>query len=107
MRQRHRYEVWSYSTYWEKWIRDIYPDADSAITRYEDLLLFGEAVRPPRLANSPLPLKDRMGFVLSRMFKRPSFGQSRASATVSVCVRSKRRPRNSQFTERPAFDADQ
>lgn len=77
--RRCRYEVWSYSTTWEKWIRDIYPDKGSATMRYEDLLLFGEAARPPRPANLPLPLKDRVGFALSGIFKRPSFGQRLAT----------------------------
>ncbi|QAU33446.1 hypothetical protein [Janthinobacterium sp. 17J80-10] len=75
--QRSRYEVWTYSTAWGKWIRDIYPDKASAIMRYEDLLLFGETARPPRPANLPLPLKDRVGFALSGIFKRPSFGEER------------------------------
>lgn len=74
--RRHRYEVWSYSTDWGKWIRDIYPDLATATMRYEDLILFGEAARPPRPANLRLPLKDRLGFTLSQIFKRPSFGQS-------------------------------
>ncbi|RJG03656.1 hypothetical protein [Noviherbaspirillum sedimenti] len=76
---RCRYEVWSYSTAWGKWIRDIYPDLGTATMRYEDLLLFGEAARPPRPANLPLPLKDRLGFALSRIFKRARFGQSSAN----------------------------
>lgn len=81
--RRRRYEVWSYSPTWGKWIRDIYPDVHSATMRYEDLVLFGGIARPPRPANLRLPVKDRLGFVLSRIFKRPSFGKSLASSRNS------------------------
>lgn len=70
---RRRYEVWSYSTTWGKWIRDIYPDAGSALMRYEYLQMRGEAVRPPRPANQRLPWRDRLGFTLSRVAGRPVF----------------------------------
>ncbi len=73
---RRRYEVWSYSATWQKWIRDIYPDLESARMRYEDLLMFGGAALPPRPANLRLPVKERLGFALSRVLKRPSLGQS-------------------------------
>ena len=80
---RRRYEVWSYSATWQKWIRDIYPDFESARMRYEDLQLFGGAALPPRPANLRLPVKNKLGFALSRILKRPSFGHGRGGSMHS------------------------
>ncbi len=72
---RSRYEVWRYSPSWGKWIRDIYPDGIEAARRYESLLRKGKTARPPRPFNSGLPLADRVGFMVSRLFRRTNTGK--------------------------------
>jgi hypothetical protein len=65
-----RYEVWSYSKSWKKWIRNIYPSLDDAQKRYERLHTIGRRVKPPQPMNTGLPLLDRLKTLLAQPFTR-------------------------------------
>jgi hypothetical protein len=65
-----RYEVWSYSKSWKKWIRNIYPSLDDAQKRYERLRAIGRTVKPPQPMNTGLPLLDRLKTFFIQPFMR-------------------------------------
>ena len=55
-----RYEVWSYSKSWKKWIRNIYPSLDEAQKRYERLRGLGRKAKQPQPMNTGLSIFDRL-----------------------------------------------
>lgn len=65
-----RYEVWSYSKSWKKWIRNIYSSLEDAQKRYERLHGIGRRVKPPQPMNTGLPLLDRVKTFLVQPFMR-------------------------------------
>lgn len=81
---RVRYEVWRYSNTWGKWVRDIYPDADEAMQRYERLRRHGKTARPPRPFSRELSLRDRIEFLFSQAFMRGIAKRDDASGRRSM-----------------------
>lgn len=65
-----RYEVWSYSKTWGKWVRNVYPQVEDAEKHFTRLKKLGRRVHPPQPVNTGLPWAERMRILFNRMLRR-------------------------------------
>lgn len=88
-----RYEVWSYSKSWGKWVRNVYPQLDDAQKHFDRLRRLGRRVHPPQPVNTGLPWADKLRVLLNRLLKR-KLRQARLGGHTRIGTRVKKESRN-------------